>query len=95
MRRKPVPAPSVPTIPAGPLAAIRALHERQRAAREQLGALDLERAKLDAQAAPIRQRLLDLLVECDAATLAAGKEAGVDLAQPGWRIDLATGALTR
>ena len=93
MSRKP--KPSAPHIPAGPLAAIRALHDRQRAAREQLGALDLERAKLDAQAAPIRQRLVDLTVETDAATLAAGKDAGVDLAAPGWKIDLATGALTR
>ena len=96
MSRKPAkPAkPSAPHISGQSLLAIRALHDRQRAAREQLGALDLERAKLDAQAAPLRQRLVDLMVETDAATMAAGKDAGVpDLA--GWRIDLATGALTR
>ena len=96
MSRKPAkPAkPSAPHISGQSLLAIRALHDRQRAAREQLGALDLERAKLEAQAAPIRQRLVDLMVETDAATMAAGKDAGVaDLT--GWRIDLATGALTR
>ena len=94
MPRKPA-KPSAPYLSGQALLAIRALHDRQRQAREQLGALDLERAKLDAQAAPIRQRLLDMMVECDALTMQAGKEQGVDLAEPGWKLDTATGALTR
>ena len=88
-------ASSGPFLSGQALLAIRALHDRQRLAWEQLGALDLERAKLEAQAAPIRQRLLDMMVECDALTVEAGKEQGVDLTQPGWKLDYATGALTR
>jgi hypothetical protein len=95
MSRKTRTASSAPHLSGQALLALRGLHERQRAAREQLGALDLDRAKLDAMAAPIRQRLVDIMVETDAATLAAGKDAGIDLSAPGWRIDLATGALLK
>ena len=69
----------------------RLLGDRIRMAREQLGMLDYERAKLEAQAAQVRAQLARDLAEADALVTGMAKEQGIDTSKPGVSFDLLTG----
>jgi hypothetical protein len=76
-------------------ATVRLLNERIRSSREQLGALDFDRARLEGQAAQVRAKLAQDMTEADALISQGAKDAGVNLQEPGWRLDMATGEFTR
>lgn len=71
------------------------LGERIRSAREQLGILDFEAAKIEAAKAQIRSTLQRDMGEADALVSAIAQECGQDLATPGLRFDLITGEFTK
>ena len=70
---------------------IRLTNERIRQTKEQLGLLDFEKAKLEAQAAILRQRLASDMLEVDKTITAVALDKGVDLATGSWHYDMLTG----
>lgn len=82
-------------LPEDKAATVRLLGGRIRQAREQLGMLDYDRARLEAQAAQVRAKLAQDLAEMEGTIESGAKAVGLNLSDPGWRFDLATGEFSR
>ena len=84
---------SAPSLSPDAAGAVRILAERCRLARAQLGALDFQRALLEAQAQPLRAQLQKDGAEADALIKAGADAHGIT--EAGWIYDPSSGTFSR